>query len=114
MVKRLKKKKPRSRAARRGGPALLTPGEADTMRAAGRLAGEILDVVGEHIAVGVTTGEIDRLVDEMTRSRGATSAPYGYKNHGAPPYRGIAAPRSTTWCATASPMTVVRCATAIS
>ena len=88
MVKRLKKKKPRGRGPRRGGPALLTPNEADTMRAAGRLAGEILDVVAEQIGVGVTTGEIDRLVDEMTRARGAVSAPYGYKNHGAPPFPG--------------------------
>ena len=69
MVKRIKKKKSRS-LGRRGGPPLLSPAETDGMRAAGRLAGEILDVVSEHIGPGVTTGEIDRIVDEMTRSRG--------------------------------------------
>ena len=88
MVKRIKKKKLRGRGARRGGPPLLTADEADGMRAAGRLAGEILDVVTENIGPGVTTSEIDRLVDEMTRARGAVSAPFGYRGHGAPPFPG--------------------------
>ena len=88
MVKRIKKRKLRGRGGRRGGPSLLSPGEADAMRAAGRLAGEILDVVADRIAPGVTTGEIDRLVAEITEAGGAVSAPYGYKGHGAPPFPG--------------------------
>jgi len=58
------------------------------MRAAGRLAAEILDALTERIQPGVSTGEIDRIVDEMTRARGAVSAPYGYQGHGAPPFPG--------------------------
>ncbi len=88
MVKRIKKKKLSRRGSRRGGPPLLSPGEADAMRAAGRLAGEILDGVEERIAPGVTSAEVDRWVDELTRARGAVSAPFGYKGHGAPPFPG--------------------------
>jgi len=88
MIKRIKKRKVRGRGPRRGGPPLLSPGEADAMRAAGRLAGEILDAIGREIRVGMSTGEIDRMVDEMTSARGAISAPFGYKGHGAPPFAG--------------------------
>ncbi len=73
---------------RRAGIPLLTPGEQDAMRAAGRLAAELLDVVAERIRPGVTTREIDQRVDEVTRSRGAISAPFGYRGHGSPPFSG--------------------------
>jgi methionyl aminopeptidase len=49
------------------------------MRAVGRLAGQLLDEVEREIRPGITTADIDRLVDESTRSRGAASAPYGYR-----------------------------------
>lgn len=49
------------------------------MRAAGQLASRMLDRVGEFIAPGISTGAIDRLVDELTREAGATSAPYLYQ-----------------------------------
>jgi len=42
--------------------------------AAGRLAGEILDALAERIQPGTTTAEIDKVVEEMTYSRGAKSA----------------------------------------
>ncbi len=58
------------------------------MRAAGRLASEILDAVADMIGPGVTTAAVDRAVDEMTRSAGAVSAPYQYVNHGTPPFPG--------------------------
>jgi methionyl aminopeptidase len=67
---------------------LLGAEEMEGMRAAGRLAHEILDAVAALIRPGLTTLEIDRLVDEMTRARGATSAPLGYRGHGAPPFPG--------------------------
>jgi methionyl aminopeptidase len=81
------RKKSRSRS-RRSSPALLSPEEAEGMRAAGRLASELLDVVAREIRPGLTTGAIDRIVEEVTRSRGATSAPYGYGGrHGhTPPF----------------------------
>jgi methionyl aminopeptidase len=49
------------------------------MRAAGRLAAEILDRVEEAIAPGVSTAEIDDLVHELTEKNGAVSAPYMYR-----------------------------------
>ena len=38
-----------------------TPEEQDRMRTAGRLAGEVLDMIGEHVQAGVTTDELDRI-----------------------------------------------------
>ena len=61
------------------------PEEIAAMRAAGHLAGLILDEVAGFVRAGVTTGAIDRLVDEITRDHGAVSAPLGY---GRPPFPG--------------------------
>ena len=83
-----KGKKKRRSQLRRGGPELLSPEQIGGMREAGRLAAECLDVVTELIRPGVTTGEIDRVVDEVTRAGGALSAPYLYVNHGTPPFPG--------------------------
>jgi methionyl aminopeptidase len=65
-----------------------TPEQIEGMRAAGRFAAELLDRVAEMIRPGVSTLEIDRRVDELTRARGAKSAPLGYGGHGAPPFTG--------------------------
>ncbi len=73
------KRRRRRPRAKPGGPPILTAGEIDAMRAAGRLASRILDVVSELIAPGVSTAAIDRLVDELTTEAGATSAPYLYQ-----------------------------------
>jgi len=48
------------------------------MRAAGRLTAQLLDQVAQIIAPGVSTGEIDQLVDKLTSDAGAISAPFGY------------------------------------
>ncbi len=48
------------------------------MREAGRLAARILDEVAGMIEPGVSTEEINRVVDARTREAGAVSAPYGY------------------------------------
>ena len=42
------------------------PEEIEKMRAAGKLARDILDMAGRAVAVGVTTDEIDTLVHEET------------------------------------------------
>jgi len=85
-MKRNKKKLTESR--RESISRLLDPMQRDGMRAAGRLAAELLDHVAGRIRPGVTTLEIDTWVDELTRARGATSAPWGYGGHGAPPFKG--------------------------
>ena len=38
-----------------------TPEEQQKMRVAGRLAAEVLDMIGEHVVPGVTTEELDQL-----------------------------------------------------
>ena len=67
---------------------LLASEQVEGMRAAGRLAAELLDAVAELVRPGLATLEIDRLVDERTHARGAISAPFGYRGHGAPPFPG--------------------------
>jgi methionyl aminopeptidase len=55
------------------------PNDLAGMRAVGRLAAHLLDVVEREIRPGMSTADIDLLVDEATRANGATSAPYGYR-----------------------------------
>ena len=51
------------------------------MRAAGRLAAEILDALVPHVVPGVTTQEIDDIVRDMTRAAGAISATLNYRGY---------------------------------
>jgi len=51
------------------------------MRAAGRLAAEILDAMCPLIFPGQTTGEIDRVITAMVDEAGAKSATIGYKGY---------------------------------
>lgn len=58
--------------------SLKSPAELDKMRAAGRLAAQLLRYLEPHIKPGITTLEIDRLADEWTTAHGAVSAPFQY------------------------------------
>jgi methionyl aminopeptidase len=78
MTRKKRKRKDERRAADPG----LQAQEAQRMRAAGRFAAELLDLVAREIRAGMSTADIDHLVDEATRARGAISAPYRY--HGFP------------------------------
>ena len=51
------------------------------MAAAGRVAAEILDMVGPLVVPGATTGEIDAFITEEVARRGVTSATIGYKGY---------------------------------
>ena len=51
------------------------------MRVAGHLAATILDEIAEHVTVGQTTGELDRIIEEKVNAAGATSATIGYKGY---------------------------------
>ncbi len=54
--------------------------EQDKMRTAGRLAADVLDMIGEHVRPGVTTGELDRICHEyITGVQGAIPAPLNYR-----------------------------------
>jgi methionyl aminopeptidase len=51
------------------------------MRAAGRLVAEALDMIGQFVVPGVTTGEIDDRIREFTFDHGALPACLGYKGY---------------------------------
>jgi len=53
--------------------------ELEKMRAAGRLAAEVLAEVGSKIKRGVTTLELNDYANELTIKAGAISAPYMYQ-----------------------------------
>src|SRR5690349_12688977 len=57
-----------------------SPAEQEKMRVAGRLAAEVLDMIGEHVKPGVTTEELDRLCYEhIVNQQKAIPANLGYK-----------------------------------
>ncbi len=49
------------------------------MRAAGRLAAETLDMIGEHVKPGVSTATLDLLCHEFIVAHGAVPAPLNYR-----------------------------------
>jgi len=49
------------------------------MRAAGRLAAEVLDFITPHVVPGATTGHLDKLCHDFIVARGAVPAPLGYR-----------------------------------
>lgn len=51
------------------------------MTAAGQLAAKILDDVAQHVFVGQSTAQIDRLITQWVEDAGATSATIGYKGY---------------------------------
>jgi len=53
--------------------------DAEGMRAAGRLAGELLDLVETKIRAGMSTDDVNQIVADATAARGAISAPLGYR-----------------------------------
>lgn len=59
-----------------------TPDEITKMRAAGRLAAEVLEMIGEHVKVGVTTEQLDQICHAYIIDHGAIPAPLNY--HGFP------------------------------
>ena len=59
---------------------LKSPQEQQKMREAGRLAAEVLDLIGEYVKPGVTTDELDRICHEhSTRVQQATPANLNYR-----------------------------------
>ena len=63
------------------GIRLHEPEDFAGMHAAGKLAAQILDEIAEHVFVGQTTGEIDRIIEDKVTAAGATSATIGYKGY---------------------------------
>ena len=54
--------------------------EQDKMRTAGRLAADVLDMIGEHVRPGVSTDELDRICHQfITETQDAIPAPLNYR-----------------------------------
>jgi methionyl aminopeptidase len=54
--------------------------EQDKMRVAGRLAADVLDMIGDYVKPGVTTGELDQIChDYITDTQDAIPAPLNYR-----------------------------------
>ena len=65
-----------------GAAVTKTPAEQQAMREAGRLAAEVLDMIGPQVVAGVTTGELDRLChDYIVDVQRAIPACLGYKGY---------------------------------
>lgn len=59
---------------------LKNPAEQAKMRVAGRLAGQVLDMIGEHVRPGVTTEELNSICHAyITEVQDAIPAPLNYK-----------------------------------
>jgi methionyl aminopeptidase len=57
-----------------------TADEQNKMRIAGRLAADVLDMIGGHVRPGVTTGELDTICHRyITDVQNATPAPLNYR-----------------------------------
>ena len=60
--------------------SIKTAEEIDKMRAAGRLAAEVLEMIEPYVIPGVTTDELDRLChDYMVRVQQVIPAPLNYR-----------------------------------
>ncbi len=57
-----------------------TPDEQEKMRVAGRLAADVLDMIGVHVQAGITTGELDEICHRfIVETQGAVPAPLNYR-----------------------------------
>ncbi|MEK7840317.1 MAG: type I methionyl aminopeptidase, partial [Pseudomonadota bacterium] len=57
-----------------------TAEEIEKMRVAGRLAAEVLNMIGTHVRPGITTGELDRIChDHIVNVQAAVPAPLNYR-----------------------------------
>jgi methionyl aminopeptidase len=61
--------------------ALKTADEIETMRRAGRIAALTLNMVADCIEAGMTTGQLDLLVEDFIRSHGAIPGFKGYQGY---------------------------------
>jgi methionyl aminopeptidase len=60
---------------------LRLPEEIDKIRASSHIVAEILSILRERIAPGITTADLDRLSEELARKKGAKPAFKGYKGY---------------------------------
>ncbi len=64
------------------GAIIKTREEIEKMRAAGKLAAAVLEMIGPHVQAGVTTEELDQIChDYIVDKQGAVPAPLNYKGY---------------------------------
>jgi methionyl aminopeptidase len=67
---------------RTGQVSVKSPEEQAAMRVAGRLAADVLDMIGSHIVAGVTTDDLDRICHAyIVETQHAIPAPLGYRGY---------------------------------
>ena len=60
--------------------SIKTPDEIEKMRVAGRLAAEVLEMIGPHVAAGVATGDLDAICHRyIVEEQDAIPAPLNYR-----------------------------------
>ncbi len=65
-----------------GSVTIKSAAEQDAMRLAGRLAAEVLDMIGPHVVAGASTEELDRICHEyIVDVQKAVPAPLGYRGY---------------------------------
>jgi methionyl aminopeptidase len=70
-----------------GAVTIKRPAEIASMRAAGRILADILDVLHAELRPGISTGELDQIAARMMRDAGAISSFKGYGSN--PPFPGV-------------------------
>ncbi|HOC59149.1 MAG TPA: type I methionyl aminopeptidase [Smithellaceae bacterium] len=60
---------------------LKNPDEIEKARASNRIVAEVLNVLREKVKPGVTTRELDKVAEDITRKRGAKPAFKGYRGY---------------------------------
>lgn len=79
--------------------SIKTPEEIEKMRVAGRLAADVLEMIGEHVKPGVSTEELDRIChDYIVNKQKCIPAPLNYKD-----FQSLSVPRSITLSVMGSP-----------
>lgn len=66
---------------RKHGIRLKTPEQIEGIRQSGKLVLELLELAASLVKPGAVTGEIDRAIADLTRQRGAISAPLNYRGY---------------------------------
>ena len=67
--------------ARDGRGDVYTPDEIEAIRESGRIAAMAIALVGEHVAAGVTTDELDAIAHEFLIGEGAYPSTLGYRGY---------------------------------
>jgi methionyl aminopeptidase len=65
----------------RDGIRIHEDGDFAGMHRAGKVAATILDEIAEFVQPGITTGELDRIIEDKVEAAGAKSATIGYKGY---------------------------------